>query len=423
MFSYAKQSSGGHFVNTGISSTRAPNPFHAWLATPIGTAVLLFSAHALNDSYNSYLGALMPVVMDHFGLTLSMAGLLAAVSNVSGSIFQPVFGYMLDRTPKRPNVFIWPIITSMATCAIGLMPTVSMVVPLLIIAGLSTAVFHPHASSTVPAAGSRAGLIMALFLAGGTTGFAVGPAISLALVRTAGLQRLWLLAIPTVAASIFLWRFGHRSAQTRVGAGIPMRLELNSQKLRALLAIWGIVTLRSTVGTAFSTFLSVHLRRSGFPLILIGVALLVHTGIGVFGNLIGGHLSDRIGRKTTVTLGLCAILPTYLLLMRSSGAWVWVFLALGGFAMSFFQAVTIVMALALFPENRGMAAGLIMGLGWSVGGLLVSAVGAIADRIGIQATLEWVTLLLIPAILISTTLPGTYMKSDSRAAGKAGTAA
>ncbi len=374
------------------------------LATPVGIALVCFLAHGFNDTYGSYLGALMPVLKEHFNLSLSMAGVLASAAALPTSVFQPVFGYMLDRAPRKPSLFVWPIITAIATCSIGFAPNAFMLIPLLVVAGLSTAAFHPHAASTVP----PAGLTMALFLAGGTVGYAVGPVLSLAVAESLGLRSLWILAVPTVVLSVVMFRFLRTTRRdVRVHPG-PLKIALTRDKLKIFLTVWSIVALRSTVGTTFTSFLSVHLRETGFPLLRVGIALLVHTGAGTFGGLVGGYLSDFIGRKTVITLGATLILASYLLLLYSSGVWTWVLLALGGFAMNSFNPVTVVMAQDLFPESRATAGGMVMGLGWSVGALVVSLVGAMADRIGLRMTLTWITLLLAPAIVLSSLLPGRY---------------
>lgn len=387
---------------------------HAWLSSPLGLAVLLFAVHGLNDQYNSYLGALMPVLMEHYGFSLSVGGILAAVSSLSTSLFQPVFGYLLDKSPCPPNLFLWPMITSMATCAIGLAPSVMLVVPLLVIAGLSTAAFHPHASSMVPKS-SSAGLAMALFISGGTVGYALGPVASLWVAKNYGLGSLWVLALPTLVISFLATGVIPRQERPLRQGGFPS-LRMERGKFRVLFSIWMIVVLRSTVGTAYSTFMSVHLKNIGFPLVRIGVGLLLYTISGAVGSIAGGHFSDRFGRKTAITFGLLGILPSYLLILRTSGIWTWIMLVIAGFMMSSFNPVTVVMAQDLFPDNRGTAAGIIMGLGWSIGGFLVSLVGAAADRYGLVTTLQCVSLLIIPALLISFTLPGKYMRSDTRAA-------
>jgi FSR family fosmidomycin resistance protein-like MFS transporter len=326
-----------------------------------------------------------------------------------------VFGYLLDRAARRPNIFVWPIVTAVATCSIALAPSAAILIPLLVIAGLSTAAFHPHAASTVP----PQGLPMALFLAGGTVGYAIGPVMSLGLVNLLGFRSLWLLAVPTVLVSLFLSRFARPSRRESRKDRARFSLSLAGDNLRLFLIIWVIVALRSTVGTTFISFLSVHLTQTGFPLLLVGVGLLVHTGAGTFGGLVGGYLSDAIGRKTVITLGTSLILVSYLLLLNSAGAWTWVFLALGGFSMNSFNPVTVLMAQDLFPRNRGMAGGMVMGLGWSIGGLVVSLVGAMADRIGLGATLTRITFLLVPALLLSLALPGRHFKRHTPSAAAA----
>ncbi len=399
-----------------ISDTTTPGTnvrMKLWLASPIGAAFLLSMAHGLNDMYNGFLGALMPVLMQHFGFTLALAGVLAAIGNVSTSFFQPIFGYALDRSSKRPNMFIWPMITACAMCSIGFVPNVAVMVPVLVIAGLSTAAFHPHASSQVPSHTSSAGLAMALFISGGTVGFALGPLVSLSVVKVLGLRGLWVLVIPTALVCMLAMRAVPQSKVTASPGTAPrISLALDRDRIRAVGAIWLIVVLRSTVGTSFTAFMSVHLSQIGFPLVLIGVGLMLHTIAGAAGSIVGGWLSDRIGRKTVIILGLLGIMPAYLILIRSTGSLIWLMLPICGFLMSSFNPVTVVMAQQMFPHNRGAASGLIMGLGWSVGGFLLSVVGALADKFGLQTTLSWVTVLIVPALFIARTLPGSFMKKD-----------
>ena len=54
--------------------------------------LLLSAAHALNDGYGSFLAALMPLLIDRFGLSLAMAGLLSSIRSSASSFTQPVVG-------------------------------------------------------------------------------------------------------------------------------------------------------------------------------------------------------------------------------------------------------------------------------------------------------------------------------------------
>ncbi|HQI50183.1 MAG TPA: hypothetical protein PLN61_16150, partial [bacterium] len=67
-------------------------------------------------------------------------------------------------------------------------------------------------------------------------------------------------------------------------------------------------------------------------------------------------------------------------------------------------SVNIVMGQALFPPQAGAISSLMMGMGWGLGGLAVTPLGAMAERYGVGAALNaliFVTLAgLLAALLI-----------------------
>jgi len=176
-----------------------------------------------------------------------------------------------------------------------------------------------------------------------------------------------------------------------------------------------VVVFRSTIGTAYTAFLGVHLREIGFPIMQVGLALMTFTFAGTFGGMLGGLAADRIGRKTVIIIGLSLIAPVFWSLLRAEGMAVWPMMAAAGFAISTFNPITVLMAQDLLPENRGTASGLIMGLGWSIGGLLVSAVGRLAEAYGLTTVLSWMLVLLVPALAIAWSLPGKFGRPSAPA--------
>ena len=129
--------------------------------------------------------------------------------------------------------------------------------------------------------------------------------------------------------------------------------------------------------------------------------------IGVMGSVVGGRLSDRLGRRWVGSLGY-AIYPLYASLFFLGPSWC---LAVAwGFAVFFNAAGEVVlraMASELFPtDQRGASGGWLIGvqtLGWSAGLFLVGwgteltgelplAISAVAFLIVAGA----LTLLLLP---------------------------
>ena len=65
------------------------------------------------------------------------------------------------------------------------------------------------------------------------------------------------------------------------------------------------------------------------------------------------------------------------------------------------------MAQELFPHRISTVSSIIMGFGWGVGGLLVTPLGSIADKIGLQNALYLLNGFGLIGIIAAILLPGT----------------
>ncbi|MFO8059812.1 MAG: MFS transporter [Bacillota bacterium] len=371
-----------------------------------GPMAVLVGTHALNDSYTSFLSNLLPLLMDKFGLSYALAGLLQSVLNISTSLAQPVFGFLTDRSKRVPFIILGPAFTALAISSLGLMPSYPMLFPALIIGGLSTAAFHPQATSVVPlVGGSRRGMAMALFVVGGTVGYAVGPLLILSIVGKWGLGSTWLAAVPTLVLVGLLGRhvprtvygFARRTVEQASGSALLSHW-------KPLLVMWFIVVFRSGVATTMAGFLPTFLHDSkGFAVgMATATAHLVFTATGAVGGLLAGHLSDTVSRRAVITVGLLSTVPAMLALLHAEGLWIWPLLMLTGCLLQSTNPVLVIMAQELVPGNSGTAAGLMMGLGWAVGGVFTWLVGLLGDHFqDLTLSLSFtVFLLLIAAALV-----------------------
>src|SRR5207247_10678798 len=68
-------------------------------------------------------------------------------------------------------------------------------------------------------------------------------------------------------------------------------------------------------------------------------------------------------------------------------------------------AVTIVMAQELLPHRASVASSIVMGLAWGTAGLSLTAIGALADAIGLERALRLLLLLAVPALAAVQLLP------------------
>ena len=118
---------------------------------------------------------------------------------------------------------------------------------------------------------------------------------------------------------------------------------------------------------------------------MIGVMLVV----GILGNLTGGALADRIGRRP-ILIGSSILSAGFLLMyLYAHGFWLWISLGLLGIAVFSTAPVTMLIGQDLFPQSRSMGSGIALGVGNALGAVAVFALGFVASSYGIEAPLWW----------------------------------
>jgi FSR family fosmidomycin resistance protein-like MFS transporter len=376
---------------------------------------LMFFGHLWVDASQGILPVVLPKLKEVLDLNYFEIGLVVTVLNLTSSVIQPIFGYISDKI--RTGWFV-PVGILWTACMMGFLgwaPGYLSVLLLVGLAGLGTAAFHPRAMMVVHlVSGPRKGLGTAIFSTAGNIGFALGPMVGSLLVLGFGLHATIGLLGPGVllALTIFLWPgdFLQREAPAK------MATKTGDEGLHSIL--WGsliltclIVTLRAWVYISFMTYLPMFLQDQGLPLKTGSLMLTVFLAGGAAAGLYGGHLSDRVGRRRIIVVSML-LYPVFMSLMiLSSGPILWVLAAASGAALLASFSVTIVLAQELLPRNLGLASGLILGLGFGMGGLGAAVSGWIADMVGLYKTL-WV-LALVP---VFGAVAGSFIRAPKKVA-------
>ena len=386
-----------------------PAPSAVPLIAASGALGWLMCAHFANDLYVNFLNALLPLLADAHHFSLAQAGLLVSISTITGSILQPVFGYLADSARLRAVAVVGLASTVLGSSLLGVAPSYPALAFLSLLYGFGIAAFHPQSAGLVhQLSGERKGTRFATYIMAGQTGQALSPLIAAYIAVRAGLPWVAVTAIPGLIMALVLLRAvpWHLRTPQRAGAsGSPESLRSAlRQNRRGLIRLMGLVLSRSLVVQCMLALLPFLYRARGAPATTGAAAITAMVFAGALGGMAAGYLSDRYGRRRVLFVSFLIATPFFLGGILGTGPASIVLLALGGGALFGSSSLVTVEAQSLLPAHASTAAGLMMGLGMGMGGLMVGTVGALAQIFGIIPVLAVVSLLPVPGSLLTLTL-------------------
>lgn len=340
-------------------------------------------AHFLNDGAANYLPGVLPAILVSMGLSVSLAGTLMAALLI-GQAAQPFTGMLSDRFGGRGFIIAGLAGTSLCGALVGFAPGYWTLILLLVVIGLSNSMFHPQALVVVRGLAARQhGSATSLFLVGGEVGRGVWPVLASWVVTLGGLGFLWILGLPALL-SLAVVPALTPPAPARSRDANPIRWRTHLKPLSVLVAF---STLRALLLYAVSTFVPLLWHERGSSLTEGAAFITVLMVVGIVGNLGGGRLSDRLGRRRLVIAGMGSGVVAMVLFMFASGGWSWVCMGLTGIFIFATLPLTILMAQDVVPENRSFGSGVALGLANALGAMGVMALGPLAGAWGSQAAL------------------------------------
>jgi FSR family fosmidomycin resistance protein-like MFS transporter len=367
--------------------------------------LLLSSGHMVTDIYQGALPATLPFLKDHLALSYTMAGVILMASNFTSSLIQPLFGYFSD---IREKPFLLPLGCLFAGIGFSLLslPTSYIaVVALVILSGIGVASFHPEGYKTAASfTGEKPVTGMALFSVGGNLGFALGPILSVAIIKYFGFFSLPVIIIPSLLFTmLILFYWGKlstgRSAGKAANAPAPPIPRATCVSVTFLI---GIVMVRSWIQMGLMTYIPFYYINylKGDPLYASALVSSFLLG-GVLGTLGGAPVADRLGHKRYLNIAmLLTTLLLPLIFFAHGTALFFVLGVLGAILVSTFT-VTIVMAQHLLPRNLGIASGLMVGFAIGAGGICVTLLGVLADHFGVPFALRSIAILPVLGLILS----------------------
>jgi len=362
------------------------------------------AAHAVHDTYTAFLAPLLPAFIANLALSKTEAGVLTVFMQ-GPSLLQPFIGHLADRVNLRYFVILAPAVTAAMMSLLGVAPGYGVLALFLAVTGLSSASLHAVAPVIAGNLSGRSlGRGMGFWMVGGELGRTLGPIVIVSAVRLLGLGGTpWLMIGGFLASAVLYVRLrGVPTRPVNAGQGLPWRQALRGMG-PLLIPLAGIIVARLFMTRSLTTYLPTFLSEEGAGLWLAGASLSLLEAGGVVGALLGGAMSDRLGRRLVLFISMLTT-PLLMFAFLASDGWPrFPLLLMMGFTALSVTPVMMALVQESFPENRALANGVYMSFSFLLSSGVIVVLGAMGDLFGLRLAFTVsavITLLGLPLVLV-----------------------
>ncbi|GHT36031.1 fosmidomycin resistance protein [Planctomycetales bacterium] len=358
----------------------------------------LCGCHCFNDTFQSVIPAIFPLLKSGLGLSFFWVGLISTVFQFSSSIFQPLVGWYCD---KHPMPYALP--AGMCSTFIGIvLLSQAWNFPLILISvvfiGFGSAVTHPEATRLAYfASGGRLGFAQSVFQVGGNAGSALGPLLVLFVVyKFGGGEQRSIIWFALLSAAAILWTLPlckwyirklkeqkkehenrkSKKEKTTAGPNLP-----DSTVIFTIFILLTLVFSKNLYTVSLGNFLTFYLMdKYGIPEQSSQWYLFAFLFSAAAGTLIGGPIGDKYGRRRIIWFSILGAAPFTLIMPLVNSLWATCVLSMaaGAIMSSAFPAI-IIYAQELMPGKVGTVGGLFFGFSFGAGAIASSLLGILAD--------------------------------------------
>lgn len=350
-------------------------------------------SHLLNDTIQSLIPSIYPIVKKTMSLSFSQLGFITLTFQLTSSLIQPVVGYYTDLKPKPFSLATGMAFTLIGLISVSLASNYPMLLISVALVGIGSAIFHPEASRLAYlASGGKRGFAQSLFQVGGNAGSAIGPLLAAAIIVPYGQSIIIWFSLIAMLAIFVLFNLGKwyksqgllRIKKQTLGAAkentLPKRTVIFSLSILIVLIFSKYFYMASM--SSYFTFYLISKFHLSVP--AAQFYLFIFLASVAAGTFIGGPVGDKIGRKYVIWISILGVAPFTLLLPYANLFWTAVLVSFIGVILSSAFSAILVYAQELLPGKVGMISGLFFGLAFAMGGIGSAVLGKLADITSIQ---------------------------------------
>lgn len=308
----------------------------------------------------------------------------------AGWMFSFLVGYVSGAIGhKKLLIALGILMFSVGIGVMGFAQNYSTLIALSVMAGIGASFYHPLGTALLlKIFPGKRGLAIGVHDSLGGVGFFIAPFLAVYLAALVGwrssLMLLMFPAVPIAIALMFIKDKHQSSSDTSTISRKTVSRRLGAYK-RVLIALAVVSSLNSVVFWGTMNYTSVYFHEiCGLSAFEAGAILSLINIMGIFGPLIGGHLTDRFGGRGVMALALGFESLSWLLFLSFHYPANLVFIVISAlFSYICFPISFVITACHTTEEVYATAISIILGVSIGVSSICSLLIGWMADLFGL----------------------------------------
>ncbi len=272
--------------------------------------IAISTSHGIMHAYLVLLPAMIPILGGELG-DIATVGLLASLVTLFYGWFSFPVGFIADRFSKKMLITASMILCGGSSILIGISPNIPIAAIGLITLGIGASLYHPcgYAHMSLLSDDSRGRYMGIQGLSGD-----MGMALSYLTSSLLGIRFGWRMTFMIWGVVGLLMALTDYLIAEDIACPIPegghvgpvktLKRMFSVADRGTLLITLGVVVLSGMLWTGVSSFIMVFIEeQKGVSFVIAGGLSTLKYTVGAFAQMLGGEVSDKIGRKKLLLFG------------------------------------------------------------------------------------------------------------------------
>jgi len=383
-----------------------------------GLLPLFVLAHLAHHLLTALPVPLLPFIRDDFALDYTQSALVISAFTLSYGISQLPAGRLADRLGPRMLITMGISGVALAGLLVGLSQDYTIMLVFLVFMGILGGGYHPAASPAISALVEprNRGQALGVHMIGGSASYFLAPLMAAAIAAAWGWRSPFIaLAIPGIGFGILFYvLLGRRLASNEAQRSAIASNEKTASapdRLRRLVPFLTLSTFTQASVISIISFVPLFLvDQLGVSKEMAAASIALIYSSGFWAGILGGYLSDRLGRMPVVLVTCFAASPAIYLLNLVSPGWSIIALLITiGMVMYARAPVSEAYVIDQTSErNRSTILGIYYFSSMEGSGVLTPAIGYLVDRFGFHTAFTVTAI----AVLVVTSACSVWLRNN-----------